>query len=71
VLYQLSYCRSRSLDDGQGGSRTPDTSIFSRMLYQLSYLALQTVPESPIPFTALKLSFTARSAGHRATWPHR
>ena len=39
MLYQLSYCRSRSLD-GQGGNRTPDTSIFSRMLYQLSYLAL-------------------------------
>jgi hypothetical protein len=25
---------------GQGGSRTPDTTIFSRVLYQLSYLAL-------------------------------
>jgi hypothetical protein len=24
---------------GQGGNRTPDTAIFSRMLYQLSYLA--------------------------------
>ena len=24
---------------GQGGSRTPDTTIFSRVLYQLSYLA--------------------------------
>ena len=29
---------------GQGGNRTPDTAIFSRMLYQLSYLA-------PIPLT--------------------
>jgi hypothetical protein len=25
--------------DGQGGNRTPDTTIFSRVLYQLSYLA--------------------------------
>ena len=38
MLYQLSYCPTRS--DGQGGSRTPDTTIFSRVLYQLSYLAL-------------------------------
>ena len=28
------------LPSGQGGSRTPDTTIFSRVLYQLSYLAL-------------------------------
>ena len=29
-----------SLDyDGQGGNRTPDTRIFSPLLYQLSYLA--------------------------------
>src|SRR3954470_3565181 len=28
------------LQGGQGGSRTPDTTIFSRVLYQLSYLAL-------------------------------
>ena len=28
-----------TLLSGQGGSRTPDTAIFSRMLYQLSYLA--------------------------------
>ena len=27
------------ISGGQGGNRTPDTSIFSRMLYQLSYLA--------------------------------
>ncbi len=25
-------------ESGQGESRTPDTAIFSRMLYQLSYL---------------------------------
>ena len=30
--------------DGQGGSRTPDTAIFSRMLYQLSYLAPNKKP---------------------------
>ena len=28
------------LPSGQGGSRTPDTTIFSRVLYQLSYLAV-------------------------------
>ena len=31
---------------GQGGNRTPDTTIFSRVLYQLSYLALTTSPQS-------------------------
>ena len=28
-------------DGGQGQNRTGDTTIFSRMLYQLSYLAIQ------------------------------
>src|SRR5206468_10364599 len=32
----LSWCR---VADGQGGNRTPDTRIFSPLLYQLSYLA--------------------------------
>jgi hypothetical protein len=27
--------------DGEGQNRTGDTTIFSRVLYQLSYLALQ------------------------------
>lgn len=34
--------RRRAVDEsngGQGGNRTPDTAIFNRMLYQLSYLA--------------------------------
>jgi hypothetical protein len=50
VLYQLSYGpinstephpTNRTPDDchGQGRSRTADTAIFSRVLYQLSYLA--------------------------------
>jgi hypothetical protein len=29
----------RPLRDGEGGNRTHDTTIFSRVLYQLSYLA--------------------------------
>ena len=41
----LSYERS----DGQGGSRTPDTTIFSRMLYQLSYLAATGRPNKKPP----------------------
>ena len=28
--------------DGEGGNRTHDTTIFSRVLYQLSYLAWET-----------------------------
>ena len=28
------------MDDGQTRNRTEDTTIFSRMLYQLSYLAV-------------------------------
>jgi hypothetical protein len=47
VLYQLSYGPSTSarsdgacnMSSGQGRSRTADTTIFSRVLYQLSYLA--------------------------------
>jgi hypothetical protein len=27
--------------NGQGGNRTPDTRIFSPLLYQLSYLAAE------------------------------
>ena len=29
---------------GQGGNRTPDTRIFSPLLYQLSYLASGAFP---------------------------
>jgi hypothetical protein len=43
VLYQLSYGRPlRRIGrtaHGQGRDRTADTTIFSRVLYQLSYLA--------------------------------
>jgi hypothetical protein len=46
VLYQLSYGPIH----GQGRSRTADTTIFSRVLYQLSYLASSA-------------SFPARPAG--------
>ena len=28
---------------GQGGNRTPDASLFRAALYQLSYLAIETV----------------------------
>jgi hypothetical protein len=56
VLYQLSYgpllfptptCRSEPRSyhpspSGQGRNRTADTTIFSRVLYQLSYLAKKT-----------------------------
>ena len=39
---QLKSCNSwywNSLEGGEGRNRTVDTTIFSRMLYQLSYLA--------------------------------
>ncbi len=51
MLYQLSYgpligngCHQyrstpRQSSSGQGRNRTTDTTIFSRVLYQLSYLA--------------------------------
>ena len=47
MLYQLSYgpifCRTGATTgrtpSGQGRNRTTDTAIFSRVLYQLSYLA--------------------------------
>jgi hypothetical protein len=32
---------------GQGGNRTPDTTIFSRVLYQLSYLAGDPIKKPP------------------------
>ena len=47
MLYQLSYCRPCC--HGQGGSRTPDTTIFSRVLYQLSYLAEPLRPNKNPP----------------------
>ena len=37
---KLTVSRSIYNRYGQGGSRTPDTRIFSPLLYQLSYLAL-------------------------------
>ena len=43
---------------GQGGNRTPDTTIFSRVLYQLSYLAPQPAPPTK--------SRPAQAAGGRA-----
>ena len=47
MLYQLSYFRPTrvSVDDGVGAesqNRTGDTAIFSRVLYQLSYLGPPT-----------------------------
>ena len=36
-------CRDTS-QNGEGGNRTHDTTIFSRVLYQLSYLAWTTPP---------------------------
>ena len=42
MLYQLSHFRSNDRDHRNGGAesqdRTGDTAIFSRVLYQLSYL---------------------------------
>ena len=41
MLYQLSHFRSRDTPTGAGAEsqiRTGDTAIFSRVLYQLSYL---------------------------------
>ena|GEM_PF-2795746 len=36
----MRICRSRAHGrSGEGGNRTHDTTIFSRVLYQLSYLA--------------------------------
>jgi hypothetical protein len=38
--------RSRPAEfDGEGRNRTADTTIFSRVLYQLSYLACCKLPE--------------------------
>ena len=39
--WSLPGCRlnGAALDGGEGQNRTVDTTIFSRMLYQLSYLA--------------------------------
>ena len=37
----------REGDGAQGRDRTIDTAIFSRMLYQLSYLGIQAGPKRP------------------------
>lgn len=36
----LSESRTGAPGDGEGQNRTADTAIFSRVLYQLSYLAV-------------------------------
>ena len=50
MLYQLSYgpmaaSRRPLHSHGQGRNRTADTTIFSRVLYQLSYLANKKPPD--------------------------
>lgn len=37
------------MDGAQGRNRTTDTAIFSRMLYQLSYLGIRVAAHSPCP----------------------
>ena len=39
--------RKQPTIDGEGGNRTRDTTIFSRVLYQLSYLARQQNGHAP------------------------
>ena len=41
-------------DGGQGQNRTGDTTIFSRMLYQLSYLAIPGLPDAAVLRTSLQ-----------------
>ena len=43
-------------DGGQKGSRTPDTRIFSPLLYQLSYLATSVANDSSITITNIHVS---------------
>ena len=47
-------CPGFAVMNGQGGNRTPDTRIFSPLLYQLSYLAergkLMTLKHARQPF---------------------
>ena len=53
MLYQLSHFRSMTDQGGgaEGQIRTGDTAIFSRVLYQLSYLG-------PVPYAASICSHT-------------
>jgi hypothetical protein len=37
-------------NDGEGRNRTGDTTVFSRVLYQLSYLAERRPVYRPAPF---------------------
>jgi hypothetical protein len=37
--YKFAICDIYLRDDGEGRTRTGDTPVFSRVLYQLSYLA--------------------------------
>ena len=62
VLYQLSYFRLLSGAEGQ--NRTDDTSIFSAVLYLLSYLGASiyvnhTPPHCQVQLTSAKCSHTA------------
>ena len=50
MLYQLSHFRSmrRPWDGAESQIRTGDTAIFSRVLYQLSYLGPVRPPRGPV-----------------------
>ena len=48
VRMAFEFKRASILGDGaQGRNRTTDTAIFSRMLYQLSYLGMLAGPKRP------------------------
>ena len=47
-------------DGAQGRDRTTDTAIFSRMLYQLSYLGISVEPRKAAPIEAASRRCPAR-----------
>ena len=63
---------SRDITNGEGGNRTHDTTIFSRVLYQLSYLALNRKPHGradwqPMAGESNELPRDLRSSAPRRT----
>jgi hypothetical protein len=46
ICERLNFMRISGPNGAQGRSRTTDTAIFSRMLYQLSYLGVPAVAEA-------------------------
>jgi hypothetical protein len=65
LLVMRSYVESGMDASGEGRNRTGDTTVFSRVLYQLSYLARRGVSLAAVFAPAPRNAGSARRPGQR------